>query len=134
MERIFQAARDTTPEELQNIVDLTLYAKKRLKEMGESDPSLISLMAGSTVLYYGKGLAPEIPDEDPEDEKKERICKLLAGTLKATRNGHDIADILYEKDDKEETATVVFNSGYKKKINVTGDSGTAMIYDIIIKL
>ncbi len=68
-------------------------------------------------------------------EDKKHICKLLIETLKATRNGHDVVDILYEKDERgQESATVVFDNGYKKKINVTGDSGTAMIYDIIIRL
>ncbi len=69
------------------------------------------------------------------DENKQLICELLTKTLQATRNGHDVVDIRHEKDKRgQETATVVFDNGYKKKINVTGDSGTAMIYDIITKI
>ena len=63
-------------------------------------------------------------------ENKQRICDLLAKTLKATYNMRDLETLDY--DPRRETVTAKFESGHKKVINVALDSGTAMIKDIIL--
>lgn len=64
-------------------------------------------------------------------EDKQEICNLLAATLKATRNHHDLIELKYEriKDDLE--LVHVRWAGGEKKINVSLDSGEAMIRDIM---
>lgn len=62
-------------------------------------------------------------------EDKQLICDMLLPALKQTRNLRDLVDLKYHADTEIVIAT--FDSGYKKKANVGGDSGTAMIRDII---
>lgn len=63
------------------------------------------------------------------NENKQRICTLLLHTLQATRNLYDLADLAY--DPETDTVTATFLSGYTKRANVAGDSGTSMIMDIV---
>lgn len=64
-------------------------------------------------------------------ENKAIICELLTKTLQATRNGADVTGITYQQDETgDEYATVHFKNGYKKRICVTADSGTALIRDV----
>lgn len=65
-------------------------------------------------------------------EDKQMICNQLCSTLRYTRNAADVLEIIYDKD--RETATVIFESGNKRVVNVAMDSGTAMIRDIINNL
>lgn len=65
-------------------------------------------------------------------ENKQKICDLLLITLQATSNAADVLSLIY--DDKAETVTVIFLSGGKRIVNVTMDSGTAMIRDIMANL
>lgn len=65
-------------------------------------------------------------------EDKKVICELLTKTLQATRNGEDVTEIIYDRDEHgEEYATVKFNNGYSKRICVTADSGTSLIKDVL---
>ena len=66
-------------------------------------------------------------------EDKQNICDLLCATLKATRNHEDIESITYSRDDSRETetATVKWENGGHIDINVSLDSGEAMIRDIL---
>lgn len=66
-------------------------------------------------------------------EDKQAICDALAATLKLTRNQNDIAWIDYIKDDRSclEIAVIAYENGTKKIVNVTADSGIAMIRDIM---
>lgn len=66
------------------------------------------------------------------EENKQIICDMLCRTLHYTRNAADVTDIKYDAD--METATVVFESGGKRVVNVAMDSGTAMIRDIMNNL
>lgn len=68
----------------------------------------------------------------PED--KQEICRLLLATLQATRGAEDIVSLDYKIDRYGETVTAIFESGGKRKINVSLDSGTAMIRDIMANL
>ena len=66
------------------------------------------------------------------EENKQKICDLLLPALQATRNLHDLVklEFAYRGEDYE-TVTATFASGYTKVANVSMDSGTAMIRDII---
>ena len=65
-------------------------------------------------------------------EDKQHICNLLHKTLLATANAHDVVSITYERTcNCDEVVTVKFESGGYRKINVSMDSGTAMIRDIM---
>lgn len=63
------------------------------------------------------------------EENKQEICDLLLKALQATRNLCDLTDLFY--DSKEDVVIATFDNGYTKTANVYGDSGTAMIRDII---
>lgn len=65
-------------------------------------------------------------------EDKQHICHLLLKTLRATRGYYDLIELNYKQDEqtKDETVTAVFVNG-KVAINVTMDSGEAMIRDIM---
>ena len=67
-----------------------------------------------------------------ESENKTIICKLLLHTYQHTRQFSDLVDLVYEKDEKDDTETVVavFANGGTRRINVTMDSGWRMIQDI----
>ncbi len=76
--------------------------------------------------------------EDVEDvpeigihEDKPYICSFLLLVLHQTRNGQDIVGLDYEKQENEERVIIRYSSGGKKKVNVSMDSGTAMIRDIM---
>ena len=64
-------------------------------------------------------------------EDKQNICDLLCATLKATRNHEDIQSITYENINEHETVYVKWEGGGHVEINVTLDSGEAMIRDIL---
>ncbi len=65
------------------------------------------------------------------DENKELICKELAKVVRLTRAGADIANIVYKRyTDCEEEAIIYYTNDYIKKVNVSMDSGIAMIRDI----
>ena len=66
-------------------------------------------------------------------ENKQAICDALAATLRLTRNHSDLDRIEYENDEELglEFATIYWNGGTARKVNVSLDSGTAMIRDIM---
>lgn len=64
-------------------------------------------------------------------ENKEEIAEKLEELLQMTRAGEDIESIRYEYDAYEEYVRVVFKNGYTKIIDVTCDSGHALIKDVI---
>ncbi len=66
-------------------------------------------------------------------EDKQKICDLLCKTLQATSNAWDVVSITYQVDDDSDTQTAIveFQSGGKRYINVSWDSGTALIRDIM---
>ena len=65
------------------------------------------------------------------EEDMQAICDLLLKTLQATRGGARLVNLIYAVEPNKETVTAVFQSGGERKIDVTNDSGTAMIYDIM---
>ena len=70
-------------------------------------------------------------------EDKQKICDLLCQTLKATWDANDVVSLRYvdELTDKGlEHVIVTFESGGVRLINVSMDSGVAMIRDIMKNL
>ena len=67
-----------------------------------------------------------------QHEDKDLICQLLGATLKATRAHRDLQGLYYQKiDSGDELVTVRWSGGGTTVVNVTADSGIAMICDIL---
>ncbi len=66
-------------------------------------------------------------------ENKQAICKELCKVLQMTTYGSDIVALHYYSQwwEYPESVIVTYNSGYSKEINVSMDSGYAMIKDIM---
>lgn len=64
-------------------------------------------------------------------ENKKRICVRLLGTLNLTRAGTGIVGLEYEDHDGDESVVIRYVGGKSRRIDVTADSGTALIKDII---
>lgn len=62
-------------------------------------------------------------------EDLQKVCDLLTEALKKTRNLRKLKKLYYDKS--TETVIATFECGGTKIANVAGDSGTAMISDII---
>ncbi len=71
------------------------------------------------------------------NEDKQAICDALLYTLQLTREHHDLVELVYQKrvNDQyyDELVTAVWGGDARaqKTINVTADSGIAMIRDIL---
>ena len=65
-------------------------------------------------------------------ENKQEICDSLCATLQKTRDQRDLVSLTLDK--RQETVTAEYTDGDKKEIGVWGDSGVALIKDIIEKL
>lgn len=65
-------------------------------------------------------------------EDKRKICELLLLVLQSTRALSDLDSITYHP--YIERVAVRFRSGHCKSINVEGDSGITMIFDIVSQL
>lgn len=60
-------------------------------------------------------------------ENKEEIVKRLKLLLMATRAGSNIADLILNQDQ----VTILFRQGGRREVNIAGDSGYAIIKDVI---
>ncbi len=68
-------------------------------------------------------------------ENKQKICDLLLKAVQATSNAWDCEALNYEElPNGDEQVTIIWESGGKKVVNVSMDSGTAMIRDIMANL
>lgn len=64
-------------------------------------------------------------------EDKQEICDLLCKALQATRGHYDLLQLAYEKaENGSETVSIIWEGGFQT-VNVSMDSGTAMIRDIM---
>ena len=138
--------------------------KKRRKELGISldDVALAIRKNRVTVYRYEKGSIEKIPtsvliplakvlsttpdyligDEENSqkeviemNESKKDICYKLLGVLKSTTHLHDLVDLEYFKLGKDDEVVIAtFSNGCSKKVNVSLDSGIAMIADIVSQL
>lgn len=78
------------------------------------------------------------------NEDKQEICKKLYELLKITRGGNHLLSIEYVKDGSEEYAELYWQNdwqkdhpnhkGFLQKICITGDSGIAIIQDVVQKI
>lgn len=64
-------------------------------------------------------------------EDKQKILDLLLPTLQATRENADLKELTYKAKNNNEIVICKFESGFELFVNVTMDSGTAMIRDIM---
>lgn len=71
-------------------------------------------------------------------EDKQAICNRLCDLLKITRSGNGLISIEYVKEGQEEYAKVCWQQGepggmemFMDKICITGDSGRAIILDVL---
>lgn len=65
-------------------------------------------------------------------EDKQMICDLLCETLKATWGQHDVVALKYEiLGPLNERVTIEYEHGGSRVVNVSMDSGVAMIRDIM---
>lgn len=65
-------------------------------------------------------------------ENKENIVMRLKLLLKVTRAGSTIEDLIL--NDKQDMVIIQFDNGSSKKIDIAGDSGIAIIKDVISRL
>ena len=67
------------------------------------------------------------------EESKSSICRHLCEALKWTRAHQDILYMKYEKDDGAgiEFVHIGYKSGRRLAVDVTADSGIALIHDIL---
>lgn len=72
------------------------------------------------------------------NEDKQGICNQLCELLKLTRAGNGLVSIEYLKEGQEEFAKVYWQhgkpgneEGFVQKICITGDSGAAIIRDVM---
>ena len=65
-------------------------------------------------------------------ENKQEICDSLCVTLQKTRDQRDLLSLTF--DEALEIVIAEYTDGDKKEINVWGDSGVALIKDIIEQL
>ena len=75
------------------------------------------------------------------NEDKQAICDALTFALQLTREHHDLEELVYQKEEDdqgyEEKVTAVWNNSAGKAyrtIDVTADSGIAMIRDILMHI
>ena len=66
-------------------------------------------------------------------EDKRKICELLLQTLQSTREYRDLVDLEYHDNEYTDDAYIYarFACGSATRINVSLDSGSAMIRDIL---
>ncbi len=68
-------------------------------------------------------------------DNKAKIVEALLPVLQLTRGGEDVTALVYSIDDRhEEYVELIFKTGYKQKVIVSGDSGLALIRDICLAL
>lgn len=75
---------------------------------------------------YEENLKP-VQDSEPAREDKQAICQLLLAALQKTRAYHDLTDLEYGPS----IVTAKYAGGGTRRINTEGDSGIAMINDIL---
>lgn len=73
---------------------------------------------------------PETEQQDSsEDDDKKEIVGYLCKLVRMTRAGRCIADLLL--DDENCFVTILYRNGYTKRVSVEGDSGIALMRDVL---
>ena len=65
-------------------------------------------------------------------EDKEAVTAALFQALKTTVEGVNIAEMNYRQlANNDELVTIVYDTGYRKTVNVSCDSGVALMKDVL---
>ena len=64
-------------------------------------------------------------------EDKQKILDLLLPALQATRALDNLMSLVYVKTEQDEERVIAIFPAGDKIVNITGDSGTAMIQDVL---
>ena len=64
-------------------------------------------------------------------ENKNEIVQDLCRLLQKTRYGDDITSMEYSKENYGEYVYVTYNNNCQRKVDISGDSGIAIIKDIL---
>ncbi len=64
-------------------------------------------------------------------ENKQEICNLLCKALQATRDQYDLKELIYEEVSEDVQQVHIIYSEGGTSVNVSLDSGIAMIRDIL---
>lgn len=67
-------------------------------------------------------------------ENKQLICTRFRDVLKLTRQYHDLLDLIYVSQPNGRSYVLAVFAGGRKHVNTSGDSGTAMLKDILTQL
>lgn len=66
------------------------------------------------------------------NEDKQAICSMLLKTIRLTRNGYDVKSLEYKLlGTDNERVQITYTDGSVNSVNVSMDSGEAMIRDIM---
>lgn len=65
-------------------------------------------------------------------ENREKIVKLLKMLLMSTRAGSNIADLVLKE--AEEQVIIIYRNGGQRPVNISCDSGLAIIKDVVAKI
>ena len=91
------------------------------KGTGDADCHVASLLA----------MTDQKQNQEGKMEDKRKITKYLERALKECRAGAELAGLRYEKDNNGETVTVTTAGGWSMRVDVTADSGAALMLDVI---
>lgn len=65
-------------------------------------------------------------------ENKEVITQALFQALKTTVEGVNMAEMKYQQlGNGDELVTIIYDNGYRKTVNVSCDSGVALMKDVL---
>ena len=71
----------------------------------------------------------------PFTEDKQDICDALLETLKLTRAGQDITNLVYSSDAYgDEWVMVLYTNGTHINVKVNADSGMALVRDVMRRI
>jgi hypothetical protein len=65
------------------------------------------------------------------EENKEEIVQKLFEVLRITRAGSNLTSMEYKEEGYDEYVVLTFDNGYSRMVNVSADSGKAMINDVL---
>ncbi|MBQ2664660.1 MAG: hypothetical protein IJT36_03345 [Alphaproteobacteria bacterium] len=83
-------------------------------------------------LFFEKKLSElgKLQIESEQQDNKTQIIDYMYELLKLTRAGQNVEDLLLNSSKNGTFVTIQFKSGGNKKVDLTADSGLAMIIDI----
>lgn len=95
----------------------------------EADSADEAFIKGVRLAQEAEGVDHGTVEVKPLEEDRQLICMRLTEVLQLTRALWDLEELVY--DDKKGAVRAYFANGGGKTANVAGDSGVAMIKDIL---